>query len=72
MLEHKNEKMERHISLMESERTRILWQSDRVGKKNLMQSFIAKKDSDTVELSYFGEKVCEKKSGQTNVNLMFP
>ena len=61
MLEHKNEKMERHISLMERERTRILWQSERVSKNNLMRSFIAKKNSHTVELNYFGEKVCEKK-----------
>ena len=35
MLEHKKEKMERHISLMESERTGILWKSEKVGEKNL-------------------------------------
>ena len=33
MLEHKKEKMERHISLMESERTGILWKSEKVGEK---------------------------------------
>ena len=32
---HKKEKMEGHISLMESERTGILWQSAKVGKKTL-------------------------------------
>ena len=35
MLAHKKEKMERHISLMESERTGILWQSAKVGQKTL-------------------------------------
>ena len=30
---HKKEKLERHISLMESERTGILWQSAKVGQK---------------------------------------
>ena len=32
---HKKEKLERHISLMESERTVILWQSAKVGQKML-------------------------------------
>lgn len=32
---HKKEKLERHISLMESERTGILWQSAKVGQKML-------------------------------------
>ena len=33
MLEHKKQQMERHISLMESERTGILWKSEKVGQK---------------------------------------
>ena len=32
---HKKEKLERHISLMESERTGILWQSAKVDQKML-------------------------------------
>ena len=36
---HKKEKLERHISLMESERTGILWQSAKVGKKMLLLVF---------------------------------
>ena len=32
---HKKEKMERHISLMEGERTGILWQLAKVGQKGL-------------------------------------
>ena len=36
---HKKEKMERHISLMESERTGILWQSAKVGQKMLFIFF---------------------------------
>ena len=36
---HKKEKMERHMSLMESERTGILWQSAKVGQKTLLTFF---------------------------------
>ena len=36
---HKKEKMERHISLMESERTGILWQSAKVGQKTFFKFF---------------------------------
>jgi len=61
MLEHKKEKMERHISLMESERTGILWKSEKVGQKNLNRLFIARQNSVTVDLSLFGEKLLEKK-----------
>ena len=61
MLEHKKEKMERHISLMESERTGILWKSEKVGQKNLNRLFIARQNSVTVDLSFFGEKLLEKK-----------
>ena len=50
-------KMERHISLMESERTGILWKSEKVGQKNLNRLFIARKNSVTVDLSFFGEKL---------------
>ena len=56
MLEHKKEKMERHISLMESERTGILWRSEKVGQKNLNRLFIARKNSVTVDLSFFEKK----------------
>ena len=56
VLEHKKEKIERHISLVESERTGILWKSEKVGAKNLNRLFIARKKSVTVDLSFFGEK----------------
>ena len=55
MLKHKKEKMERHISLMESERRAILWKSEKVGQKNLNRLVIARKNSVTVDLSFFGE-----------------
>ena len=57
MLEHKKEKMERHISLVESERTEILWKAEKVGQKYLNQLFIARKNSVTVDLSFFSEKL---------------
>ena len=57
MLEHKKEKMECHISLVESERTEILWKAEKVGKKYLNRLFIAKKNSVTVDLSFFSEKL---------------
>ena len=57
MLEHKKEKKERHISLTESERTGILWKSEKVGQTNLNRLFIARKNSVTVDLSFFGEKL---------------
>ena len=57
MLEHKKEKMERHISLVETERTEILWKGEKVGKKYLNRLFIARKNSVTVDLSFFSEKL---------------
>ena len=57
MLEHQKEKMERHISLMGSERTGVLWKSEKVGQKYLNRLFIARKNSVTVDLSFFGEKL---------------
>ena len=57
MLEHKKEKMEHHISLMESERTGILWKSEKVGQTNLNRLLIARKNSVTVDLSFFGGKL---------------
>ena len=50
MLEHKKERMERHISLMKSERTGILWKSEKVGQTNLNRLFMARKNSVTVDL----------------------
>ena len=38
---HKKEKLERHISLMESERTGILWQSVKVGQKCYLLLFFS-------------------------------
>ena len=51
------EKMERHISLVETERTEILWKAEKVGKKYLNRLFIARKNSVTVDLSFFSEKL---------------
>ena len=60
MLEHQKEKMERHISLMGSERTGVLWKSEKVGQKYLNRLFIARKNSVTVDLSFFDVKLWEK------------
>ena len=67
MLEHKKERMERHISLMESERTGILWKSEKVGQTNLNRLFIARKNSVTVDLVSSVKSFEKKKNGQTNV-----
>ena len=67
MLEHKKERMERHISLMESERTGILWKSEKVGQTNLNRLFMARKNSVTVDLVSSVKSFEKKKNGQTNV-----
>ena len=70
MLEHKKEKMERHISLMESERTGILWKSEKVGQTNLNRLFMARKNSVTVDL-VSSVKNFENKKKWPNKRLLF-
>ena len=61
MLEHKKEKMERNISLMESERTGILWKSEKVGEKNLKSIIHSQKKLSYCWLKFLRSKALRKK-----------